>query len=324
MGDSAKSVGRDKPPMAENRVKGRDPGMGAASMADRAGGGRWRWNSAEAGAGKGAVGTGNAGTWVADARNAGAEVKGAAKGIAAGKTEVGTKGKAEVAALAAAPVRGRANGVAFVVNRGKAGKAGEPAVVAAVKAGADPEEMTSAGGIEENTDAAWGCAVKDTVAKGIAGETAGSGKNDEAPPEGTEAAPEGAVAKGAWAVPAGPRAKAKAGTRKGFVRAASRYEVPGRTWEEVAEGSASRKLERKAVAACAEDCAAEGLTKSEEGGSAGPDEAAGIPGVTAREREVASRAPHGAEDPKEEVEAPERAPKAKDEEEFELIETITR
>jgi hypothetical protein len=83
-------------------------------------------------------------------------------------------------------------------------------------------------------------------------------------------------------------------------------------------------LERNAIAACAEDCATEGVKTGREGGSAGPDEAAGIPGVTAREREVASRGPHGAEDSKEEVEAPERAPRAKDEEEFELIETITR
>jgi hypothetical protein len=83
-------------------------------------------------------------------------------------------------------------------------------------------------------------------------------------------------------------------------------------------------LERKAIAACAEDCATEGAKKGREGGGAGPDEAAGIPGVAAIEREVASRGPHGAEDPNEEVEAPERAPEAKDEEEFELIETITR
>ncbi len=61
------------------------------------------------------MGMGNAGTWVADVGNAGAEAKGAAKGVAAGNTEVGTKGEAKVAAFAAAPVRERAKGVAVPV-----------------------------------------------------------------------------------------------------------------------------------------------------------------------------------------------------------------
>ncbi len=108
----------------------------------------------------------------------------------------------------------------------------------AAKAGADPEEIASAGEDEENTDDAWGCVGKDTVAKGIADETAGSTKNDETSREGTEAAPEGAVAERACTAPAGPRAEEKAGARKGFERATSRYEMPGLTWEEAAGSSA--------------------------------------------------------------------------------------
>jgi hypothetical protein len=44
--------------------------------------------------------------------------------------------------------------------------------------------------------------------------------------------------------------------------------------------------------------------------------------VTASEREVASRGPHGAADPEEEVEAPEEAPEAEEANEFDCIETI--
>ncbi len=82
------------------------------------------------------------------------------------------------------------------------------------------------------------------------------------------------------------------------------------------------KPERKAIAACAEVCAAEGATWGWKRGGAELEKAAGIPGVTASEREVASRGPHGAADPEEEVEAPEEAPEAEEANEFDCIETI--
>ena len=77
------------------------------------------------------------------------------------------------------------------------------------------------------------------------------------------------------------------------------------------------------MAACAEDCAAEGAIYGWKRGGAELEKAAGIPGVTAREREVASRGPHGAADPAEEVEAPEEAPEEEEANEFESIVTIT-
>jgi hypothetical protein len=157
---------------------------------------------------------GNAGTWGIGVGNAGAEEKGyteekgVEKGAEAGNAEAGTKGKAEVAAFEAAPVE---DAVAVVGSNGK--EAGKPAVAAAVKVGAKP-----------GANAAWGCAAKGTVADGMAEETVGKARGDEATPEGTEAALGAAGTKGAWVVLAGPLTKAKGGARKGFERAASRYE----------------------------------------------------------------------------------------------------
>ena len=155
---------------------------------------------------------GNAGTWGIGVGNAGAEEKGytaekgVEKGAEAGNAEAGTKGKAGVAAFEAAPTE-----EAVVGSNGK--EAGRPAVAAAVKAGAST-----------GANAAWGCAAKGTVAEGMAEETVGKASGDEATPEGIEAALGAAGTKGAWVVPAGPREKAKGGARKGFERAASRYE----------------------------------------------------------------------------------------------------